>query len=762
MASTIEKKYVYKVSRAGVELGNLPYVTSEFGYTQSLNTAGAQLKITCGVSADTANLPVEELTDELGNPLTAEDGSTLTTERVADIVGDTNSNNLIRNDNDIEVVEYSQSNPNGVTVFKGYIAKWKVAFGGNDNVEITVVSHGQDLSHYIVEGGDTAHITQTTENGNYLEIGDDTGHGLNKIAIQKFTLATQKVLSAVTVSVQTYEAATLYVYIKRASSSTPAPTTDATLGYGSIALGVQSNTATKVSLNTPVTVSAGSDLYFYVNYTSRSTFAHIYSNNTNPYAGGDLWSAQSTGTYYSILAQYSGSDLYFNIFEYGGATTVTYTSKDTSYMLNDVMQGYIDRGGDIGVPASPVVPDLLQPAHGSNIPSAYWGNNYDQIFTPVEDMVVNVIQLYGGVTSGSGFIFIDIYQGSPETNGMTVMGGVATYDNWSGATYKTSANIIVMTNTATKVLSTTLDTPITLLAGTKYFLHIFYEQGEFSNNVIKTASNGDLPITAAGVGKLYYCNASINNAGYSNGYSTSYPALYFGLGYIEDTTTNLDAGYANTGVTTTYSFKVQTVLEVINSIYSLSPYNWYWYVDPADDTLYFAETSTTADHTMVKGKHIVELEIEATKERITNVVYFSGGPTAGVNTYKKTTDADSLAANRVGLARLSDNRVTTDAVATVISQSYIDQNNAETYLTEITIYDNTYDISLFKLGDTVGFANFGTFVDNLIMQIVGLKRSVDSITLSLGVIPRRESKKVEEIQQKLIAEQTLNNPSTPT
>lgn len=770
MAVAVDKDYVYKISRmvnngtsiTEVQLGNLPNVTSEFNYSQTLATAGAQLQITVGVTADTANLPVEDILDELGNPITTEEGATLTTERVADIVGDTNSNNLVRNDNLVEVVEYSKYNPNGKTVFVGYIAKWKVAFGNDDNVVITVISLGQDLSNYIVEAGDTEYITQNAQTGTGYSIKNYDKSGFQDYAAQTFTMPLTKTVDAATVMVTTTMSCTVAVYVRRMTGSTPDPFSDPVQCYGTANVsGAQTQYALKVTFVTAASLATGFTYYLQVSSNDTGA-AYAIASNANPYANGQVYTYQWLGTSYGSSTGYSGSDLYFIIWQYGGATTATYTSKDPSYILNDIITEYNARGGDVIKPPSPVTPLMGSFASGTILPNSYWSNGYAQVFQPVSNMVVNIIQLTGNVTSNSGTITVDIWQGNPANDTITVTGGNGTYDNVGGATLIASSNPLTITNTTEQILSLTLNTPVTLLAGTTYYLRMFFNQAEYGYLVLKTAGAGDLPITGAGVGLLYTARATINNASFDMDYSTANPALYFGLGYYTPITDNLGAGYADTDVTTTYTFKVQTVLEAISTIASLSPYNWYWYVDPSNNVLYFQATATTAQHTMVKGRHIQSLEIEATKERIANVVYFTGGPTAGVNTFKKTTDTESLEDNRVGLARLSDNRVTTDANATIISQGYIDANSAETYLTQITVYETDYDISLFKLGQTIGFANFGTFVDRLLMQIVGIQRSVDQITLSLGVLPRRTTKKIEEIEQGLQAEQTLLNPATPT
>lgn len=228
-----------------------------------------------------------------------------------------------------------------------------------------------------------------------------------------------------------------------------------------------------------------------------------------------------------------------------------------------------------------------------------------------------------------------------------------------------------------------------------------------------------------------------------------------------------------TGVSTSYVFKVQTILQAINTIQqNLAPANWYWYVDPATSKLYFNQPNTVADVTIIKGKHIESLELEATKENIKNSVYFTGGDDGtgtSTNIFTKTTAATN--GNRVGLAQLTDNRVKATGsitkanaitIAQTISQGYINENSAETYITTIEIQDSTMDTTLLSLGKVLGFAGFGTMIDSLLLLVVGVHKQPDKVTLQLGSLPTRASSAVATIQTQLAYQQTINNPSSPS
>lgn len=218
-----------------------------------------------------------------------------------------------------------------------------------------------------------------------------------------------------------------------------------------------------------------------------------------------------------------------------------------------------------------------------------------------------------------------------------------------------------------------------------------------------------------------------------------------------------------TGDTVSYTFVVNTVLEGIKKCLELAPSNYYFYIDPGTNIIYFKPVSTTADHLITFGRHINSLDLEASIETLKNIIYFTGGDTGGgVNLYVKTVDTDSVANNRVGLARIADNRVTVTDTAVLLSQNYLDENSAETYVTQVTIWESTADLTLYLPGDTVGFEGSGTMVDSLLLQIVGVQHTPNSVVLSLGVLPRRATARVEEAIRGLQDIQTINNPSTPS
>lgn len=218
-----------------------------------------------------------------------------------------------------------------------------------------------------------------------------------------------------------------------------------------------------------------------------------------------------------------------------------------------------------------------------------------------------------------------------------------------------------------------------------------------------------------------------------------------------------------TGLALDCDFNVNTMFEATQRIHSISPSGFYFFVDVATRLLNFKRTSLTADITLIKGRHAEDLKLVFSTENVVNSVLFSGGDTGGgSNLYTSYQNPSSISLYGPRLARRSDNRVTVEATADIIGGTMVNERSDEQAQTVVKILANVMDLSLIKLGMTVGFRGYQSFIDNMVFQIVTINRSSREIELTLGTIPVRFTERNEEIVRGLIAEQTLNNPSTPS
>lgn len=337
------KSYIYKVlTKDGLYLGDLPNVTSEFGFSYEINTVGSQITITCGVSADTSILPANNLTDELYNNLTDEDNIQLTDEGQIPIIsiGNSGLNTLIKNGNRVEVWEYGYYHPNGQCVFKGDMERWETGFGGDsgDAINVIVYSDGQDLDNYLVRGYPytyTADQSQVTQNGYDLNFTEFYGAWHRNGQSWK---ANATNLGAIDLYLNGSATVTVSIYSGGFYSTL--------LGTITKVVNVATPTVIKFALPNPITTVVGTE-YFAAISVNSSQSIKVYYKNTNVYADGTMFTSDyGGGSGGGEFGSVPGSDLYFKTYSGTGATTCTFTTLDPSTgMLELMMDDYIARGG---------------------------------------------------------------------------------------------------------------------------------------------------------------------------------------------------------------------------------------------------------------------------------------------------------------------------------------------------------------------------------------------------------------------------------
>lgn len=759
---TIQKTYQAKIfSPSGAYMGLLPNWIQDFTYNQNIATTFAQCQLTVAQDSDVASLPITPITDENGNAITDENGNSLLIERQPDIVGSSNSNAFIANNNQIQIYEYSQYYPNGLLVFSGYISKWKTVFGVADNIIITCLSQGTDMNNILVSSGDVTYISQTTDDGSSIQVFNTTTSA--EAVMQTFSVPTATSIGAAAFELTITSATAQVGYILHQQIGTqPDITNDPILTYGYATPGIITKQVQKISFNQPTTLIPNNTYYIEIYWVDSSTLT-VFANSTRPYGAGTVYSNSFFATSWGTNTSYAWS-LYFVIYQHGGSVTGTYTNDDPSFILTDVMNNYVTNGGQCAIPPSTITPLISQLYKDNTIVGGFWSTAYAQIITPGKTMTFDTVQYRGDVGSNVDNLTVQLYRGDPSLDSVVVTSGTGVYTLGGSNTLIATSNTVALSSLVDAAVTLTFATPQTLTGGTQYYLLLFFNQGQSVSMLLDTASAND-PITDSQVGKLYLARITSNNTSAAMAYNSSFPAMFFQIGLGAGT--NPAGGYSNTGTLTSYTFRMQTVLQAIQAIISLAPANWYWYVDPATNILQFAQENTSADITLIKGRHINSLDIEATKETIKNDAYFTGGDDGtGTNTNILVRVQGTQGSNRKGLALLSDNRVNSTSGSTVtaklIAQNYLNNNSAETYITNATIQDGTMDINQIKLGMMVGFAGFGNFVEGLLLQVVGITRRPDQVDLQLGTLPLRDSKVIAIINTALAAQQTVAVPSVPS
>ena len=220
-----------------------------------------------------------------------------------------------------------------------------------------------------------------------------------------------------------------------------------------------------------------------------------------------------------------------------------------------------------------------------------------------------------------------------------------------------------------------------------------------------------------------------------------------------------------TGLSLTYTFVVAFIYDALKKILEMCPTGYYAYIDLGTAEIDIKQVSETADFTVVRGRNLVELNLVMSIEQVKNYLLLTGGDTGGgTNLFRDYTDNESAHRYGIRTATKSDNRITLSATADAIGNSFIEENADEIQETTIVVKNEHVDITQFTPGKTIGFKNFGNFIDTLVLQIVRREPNFsDGIaTLTLGRLPKRQTDELQRLQRGLLDEQTIKNPNAPS
>lgn len=216
---------------------------------------------------------------------------------------------------------------------------------------------------------------------------------------------------------------------------------------------------------------------------------------------------------------------------------------------------------------------------------------------------------------------------------------------------------------------------------------------------------------------------------------------------------------ATTGTVVSYTFRNNTYKEVLDKVLELMPSNWYYYVDLGTNTVHFQQRSVTPQHLFYLGKHITALDLKGSILGAVNHTLFTGGGEPAL--YVERKEAPALRVRR-GLDILSDSRVTIPLSAQIISDGKIEEGNKLQYRTTVEIVSKQYDIERITVGDTVGFRNTNSWIDQIVLQVVGRSYTADLVQLQLETKPATINRRIEDLRRNMTVSENQNTPSTPS
>lgn len=356
---------------------------------------------------------------------------------------------------------------------------------------------------------------------------------------------------------------------------------------------------------------------------------------------------------------------------------------------------------------------------------------------------------------------------------------LAIYDAPNG-TFLGSSTKSVSAGSATDV-QFEFPAPIELDSSTTYFMAVSVAEGQsikvYYHSTSSTYSDGTMYESnysggsgggsyTSVAGDFYFITKS-GEATTTTTYSSDDPVTDMMTNILLDY--NARGGYITerdftaTGLSITYTFNQMTIFDALLKILELSQTGYYTFIDLGTAEIDILQQSQSADFTLVRAKDLTQVDINLSIEQVKNYLLVNGGDTGGgTNLYRQYQDTESVAFYGIRTASKSDNRVTLSATADAIGDTFVEQNAGETQETTVTVLNTDIDITLLTPGKTVGFRNFDTFIDNMVLQIVRREYNVDSVTLTLGRLPVRMNDEVQKINRAILNEQTIDNPDTPS
>lgn len=169
---------------------------------------------------------------------------------------------------------------------------------------------------------------------------------------------------------------------------------------------------------------------------------------------------------------------------------------------------------------------------------------------------------------------------------------------------------------------------------------------------------------------------------------------------------------ASSGNTAQYTFQNQTLLSIFETIMLMLPPSWFYRMNP-DNTVTLQAESSTAQHILDLGQHVVNPQYTQDWTQLRNVIYFTGASqTVGglsVPIVTATATGADLATFGERIYFSNDSRVTDQQTASTLAQGLLTQLDRYTLRTKIRVPDYRgspnasigYDIESLQVGDTV-------------------------------------------------------------
>jgi hypothetical protein len=173
--------------------------------------------------------------------------------------------------------------------------------------------------------------------------------------------------------------------------------------------------------------------------------------------------------------------------------------------------------------------------------------------------------------------------------------------------------------------------------------------------------------------------------------------------------------------TALYSISMKTYRDAFDSVCSMLPAGYFWYVDE-NGLVSIKSKPTTATHKFEFGKHCKSIKIEKSLEKIRNFLLVWNGETGAPAVFNHYQDDASITQYGRRAETLVDYGIDDDTSADKIGAKFIAENKDPSVKLVCEIIDNNYDskngynIESIQAGDTCSFYNFNASLSDVLQE----------------------------------------------
>jgi len=175
------------------------------------------------------------------------------------------------------------------------------------------------------------------------------------------------------------------------------------------------------------------------------------------------------------------------------------------------------------------------------------------------------------------------------------------------------------------------------------------------------------------------------------------------------------------GQTALYSISMKTYRDAFDSVCSMLPEGYFWYVDE-NGLMTIKSKSVTTVHNFELGKHCKSVKIQKSLEKIRNFLLVWNGETGASSVFNHYQDDVSIYKYGRRAETLIDYGIDDDTSADKIGAKFLAENKDPSVKLTCEIIDNNYDsingydIESIQPGDTCTFYNFDSSLSDILQE----------------------------------------------